>query len=112
MRLDECGTLSVQAGRLRDQMLTSALLRAPSRPRGCVCACAARLRCAQNQFVPAGRAPQPARVPRHLSVAVMAAAGSGASPLDDFVELIYFEKQRSALCGVHALNMALQARPP
>jgi hypothetical protein len=30
--------------------------------------------------------------------------------LDAPVQLLYFEKQRSALCGVHALNTLLQAR--
>ena len=32
--------------------------------------------------------------------------------LDAHVELLYFERQRAALCGVHALNTLLQARHP
>jgi hypothetical protein len=35
---------------------------------------------------------------------------SDSAALDAPVELLYFEKQRSALCGVHALNTLLQAR--
>jgi hypothetical protein len=37
-------------------------------------------------------------------------AAPAADALDARVELLYHEKQRSALCGVHALNTLLQAR--
>jgi hypothetical protein len=37
-------------------------------------------------------------------------AAPAADALDAHVELLYHEKQRSALCGVHALNTLLQAR--